>query len=142
MASGYQHLSHEERVKTATLRKEGLSQQAIVRRPRRNNGGRGCRPLQATSSAPRKLASALWGLIVSKLRLHWSPELIAGWLALKRFPRITFQWIFERIRADRSAGGQVRRQGRKPNWRPKAGEADPGLIPRRSPCSSRSRVWC
>ena len=161
----YRHLSYEERVEIAALRKEGLSAAAIARRLgrsqsavsrelRRNKGGCGYRPQQAqgkaegrrraASSVPRKLTAKVWDLIVSKLRLQWSPEQIAGWLALKRIARISFQWIYARIRADRKAGGHLylhlRRQGRKPKRRPEAGEAGRGLIPGRSDISKRPEI--
>ena len=161
----YRQLSYEERVAIATLVKEGLSGAAIARRPgrsqstvsrelRRNKGGRGYRPQQAqgkarerrrkASSVPRKLTAAPRELIVSKLRLHWSPERIAGWLALKRIARISFQWICACIRADRKAGGHLylhlRRQGRKPKRRPQAGAAGRGRIPGRVDISERPAV--
>ena len=161
----YRHLSYEERVAIATLRKEGLSgaaiarrlgrsQSTVIRELRRGQGGCGYRPQQAqskaeerrraASSVPRKLTARLWDLIASKLRLQWSPERIAGWLALQRIARISFQWIYARIRADRKAGGHLylhlRRQGRKPKRRPKAGAAGRGLIPGRVDISARPEV--
>lgn len=54
---------------------------------------------------PRKLTDRVWELIVSKLRPQWSPEQITGWLKLMSIVTISFQWIYRRIRADRTGGG-------------------------------------
>ena len=104
IASGYRHVSYEERCQIDVLRKEGLSMAAVARRLGRNvstisrelgrnSGGRGYRHQQAqgqaearrreASSVPRKLTAALQELVAGKLRLRWSPEQIAGWLALE-----------------------------------------------------------
>ena len=148
MASGYRHVSHEERCQIKGLRNVGQSMAAVVRRLGRNvstisrelgriSGGRGYRHKQAqgqaearrweASSVPRKLTAALQELVAGKLRLQWSPEQIAGWLGLEGIVRISFQWIYERIRADREAGGHLylhlRRQGRRRRRRPAPGEA-------------------
>ena len=72
---------------------------------------------QAASPAPRKVTDRIWELIVSKLRLQWSPRQIAGWLRLKCIVSVSFRWIYRRIRADREAVGtqfrELRQQGRK-----------------------------
>jgi IS30 family transposase len=83
MASGYRHVSYEERCQIDVLRKEGLSMAAVARRLGRNvstisrelgrnSGGRGYRHKQAearrreASSVPRKLTVALQELVVGK----------------------------------------------------------------------------
>jgi IS30 family transposase len=165
MASGYRHVSYEERCQIEALRNEGLSMAAVARRLGRNvstisrelgrnSGGRGYRHKQAqgqsearrreASSVPRKLTAALQELVAGKLRLQWSPEQIAGWLGLEGIVRISFQWIYERIRADREAGGHLylhlRRQGRRRRRRPAPGEAGRGHIPGRVDISERPAV--
>ena len=126
MANSYRHLSYEERCQIDALKKEGLSQIArrlgrskstISREVARNSGGRGYRPKQAegkaaerrqaASAAPRKLTDSIWEVIVSKLRLQWSPEQIAGWLRVQGIVTVSYQWIYRRVRADREAGGHL-----------------------------------
>ena len=125
-------------------KKEGLSLSEIARRLARSKStislelarNSGCRGYfadpaeagarrQAVSAVPRKLTDRIWELIVSKLRLQWSPEQIAGWLKLMGIVAISFQWIYRRIRAYRAGGGSLylnlRGRGRS--------RADPG--PRR-----------
>ena len=162
MASSFQHVSYEERCKIDALKKEGLTLSEIAKRLgrdkstisrelARNSGGRGYRPSQAqgkaaerrqaASAAPRKLTDTIWELIVSKLRLQWSPEQIAGWLKARDVVTISCQWIYRRIRADRDAGGHLylylRQSGRKRKRKAAPGEAGRGQIPGRVDISER-----
>ena len=93
---------------------------------------------------PRKLTDRVWELVVSKLRLQWSPEQIAGWLRLKGIVIISFQWIYRRVWADREAGGtlyrELRQQGCKRKRKKAAGEAWRGLIPGRVDIAERPAV--
>ena len=156
MANTYRHVSYEERCQIDALKKEGLSLSQIARRlgrskstvsreVARNSGGRGYRPKQAegkaaerrqaASAAPRKLTDSIWEVIVSKLRLQWSPEQIAGWLRVQGIVTVRYQWIYRRIRADREAGGHLylhlRGKGRKRKVAKAPGEAGRGQIPGR-----------
>ncbi len=101
--SGYTQLTQEQRYQIYALRKAGFNQTVIAaelevhkstvtREIKRNTGQRGYRPQQAHQSAlerRRKRAAkprinpALWPLVESKLRQEWSPQQIAGRLALE-----------------------------------------------------------
>lgn len=165
MASGYRRLAFEERCQIAALSKEGLSMGAIARRLGRavstvsrelaRNGakhGYEAKAAQARAAArrhqsqavPRKLNAELWTLICQWLQQQWSPEQIAGRLARLGRARISFQWIYQRIRADRAAGGHLylhlRQRGRRRRRRPAPGEAGRGRIPGRVDISERPAV--
>ena len=118
MASSFQHVTDEERCRIDALQAEGLSLSEIARRLERsqatisrevarNSEGGAYRPDEAqrkagerrhaASAVPRKLTDCVWELVVSKLRLQWNPEQIAGWLRLKGIVSISFQLIYRRV---------------------------------------------
>ena len=73
-------------------------------------------------SKPR-IPEKLWRLVVAKLREErWSPEIISRWLREQGHGDISHTWIYELIRRDRAAGGdlhkflpQQKRWRKKPN---------------------------
>ena len=66
-----------------------VNKSTISRELQRNRGRRGYRPKQAHDKALERrkhkgkptIVTDPWHLIEEKLRLDWSPEQIAGWLA-------------------------------------------------------------
>ena len=88
MASGYRHVSYEERCQIDVLRKEGLSMAAVARRLGRNvstisrelgrnSGGRGYRHKQAQGVSSMKLHRDLG--ITQKSAWHLAHRIRAAW---------------------------------------------------------------
>ena len=102
MPSGDHHLTTPERCQIYALKASGYSLRAIARelgrshttisRELRRSGGRGYRHQRAertaqerrrqASSRPWKMTEALWAMVMTLLRMAWSPEQIAGRLRL------------------------------------------------------------
>ncbi len=142
MPEGYRHLTYEERCQIGALKESGLSDGAIAarlgrdrtsvwRELRRNGGGGGYSPGEAqgraearrgaASGVPRRMTPDRWARVEGLLAEGWSPEQVAGRLRLEGGWTVGRQWIYERVRADRKAGGKLflllRRRGKRPNWR-------------------------
>ena len=163
MSEGYHHLTGLERCQIEALRKVGTSSTAIAehlgydrstvcREIKRNAGHRGYRHKQAqreatarrreASSVPYRLTQEVWAEIQERLREGWSPEQISGRFRMEGRP-IGRQIIYDRIRGDRKAGGDLwkslRRRGKKRNWRG-GRHAGRGHIPNRVDISERPGI--
>lgn len=125
----YTHLSQDERYQIYVLRseKKTLSEIAaalhrhkstIQRELKRNVGGNGWRPLQAHQLAQKRQANCRnarriheehWQKVVDYLRMDLSPEQILGRLLLEgeTHIKISHETIYQRIYADRRAGGNL-----------------------------------
>ena len=125
----YTHLSQDERYQIYELRseKKTLSEIAaalrrhkstIQRELKRNIGGNGWRPLQAHKIAlerqshcrnARRIHEDHWQQVVNYLRMDLSPEQVLGRLSLegKTNIKISHETIYQRIYADRRAGGTL-----------------------------------
>ena len=126
----YKHLTEEERYQIDDMRREGFNQmeiaKALKRSPstlsrelHRNEGDRGWRPRQAQLKATERLgvrgssnvkraSNAAWDY--AKLHLQndqWSPEQIAGRLALEGLETISHETIYQRILEDKNTGGEL-----------------------------------
>ena len=96
------------------------------------------------AAGPRKLTAKLWDLIVSKLRLRWSPGQFVSWLKARVIASIGVGQIYPRLQGERAKGSRLDRKlrgvgagasGAKPPTRP-------GLAGFRSGAKSRSaRRW-
>ncbi len=164
MPTGYHHLTHSERCQISALLHSGLSKRAIAREldrdpgtisreVSRNRGQRGYRPRQAqdraatrrhdASAVPWKMTPERWAVVEDRLREGWSPEQIAGRFRQQGLVLAGTEWIYQHVRADRRAGGDLyrclRRRGRKPNWRG-GRHAGRGHIPGRVDISERPAV--
>ena len=140
MPSDDHHLTTPERCQIVALKASGYSIRAIAREMsrshstisrelRRNSGGRGYRyqPAERTaqerrrqaSLQPWKMTEALWAMIVTLLRMAWSPEQIAGRLRLESVVTVSPEWIYQLIRRGRKGGcvlwRSLRRRGKRPN---------------------------
>jgi len=125
----YTHLTQDERYQIAILLKAGHDQSDIARVMNRhkssisrelcrNRGRRGYRPKQAQAfsqasmlaceNGPR-VAAATWAFVEAKLAELWSPEQIAGYLKTNGQPGISHETIYQRIYADKRAGGTLHR---------------------------------
>lgn len=137
----YHQLTSEERYLIALLRQRhetvseiarqtGRSRSTIyreVKRNGRNNGSYQSKEAQSKSVHRRKRArrvrqfsSQEFGLVVSKLKLFWSPEQIAGHLKLEGLLEISHETIYRYIQEDKLQGGSLykllrhsRKKGRK-----------------------------
>ena len=150
----YTHLTQEERYQIYALKRAGHGQSEIAgvlnrspstisRELRRNGGERGYRPKQAHSLARERQASnarqideATWRIAQAKLREDWSPEKISHHVA------ISHETVYQRIYADKKAGGTLWRHLRCQKQRKKRyGKTDRrGVIPNRQSIELRPLI--
>jgi IS30 family transposase len=126
--TGYKQLTREQRYQIYALKKEGHSQTQIARNLgvhtatvsrelSRNTGGRGYRPRQPDELAQQRkqqrirprITAAQWTQVEELLRQQWSPEQIAGRLALEQQARISHERIYQYVYADKARGGTLYR---------------------------------
>lgn len=159
----YTHLTEEERYQIYELRYEGHKLEAIgqvlgrststlSRELRRNQGERGYRPKQAQAKAEerarhcangRRVSDEAWAYAQEKLKIHWSPEQIAGRLAHEGEETISHETIYQRIYADKAEGGDLWRHLRCQKKRRKrygSGQSRRGQIPNRVCIEQRPAV--
>ena len=123
----YTQLTREQRYQIYALMKAGHKQihiarligvhkSTISRELRRNRGGRGYRPKQAhwlavnrRDKAKRRITPMQWQQVEQLIRQDWSPEQISGWLARRGALRISHEWIYQYILADKQRGGTLYR---------------------------------
>lgn len=123
----YTHLTQGERYQIAILAKAGHDRSDIARVMNRNKstigremtrncGRRGYRPKQANELAHgrkqarengRRIAVETWAFVDGKLAETWSPEQIAGYLKANDKPTVSHESIYQRIYADKRAGGTL-----------------------------------
>jgi len=124
----YTQLTHEQRYQISALLKEphtqkqiaanlGVHPATISREVRRNRGRRGYRPKQADETAQHRkqqrvtarIAPETWTRVADLLRQEWSPEQIAGRLALEHQPTVSHERIYQYSYADKAQGGDLSR---------------------------------
>ena len=160
---GYTHLTKEERYQTWALLGAGYSQRQIARRLdrspsticreiRRNRGLRGYRSKQAHSVAQERarccrsrprIRPEQWRLVERLLRREWSPEQIAQRLRLEGVLRVSHEWIYQFIYADKQLGGSLHRHLRiQRKWRKRygSGQQRRGRIVARSGIEERPQA--
>ena len=123
----YTHLTRDERYQIAILKKSGRTQNeislllarsasTISRELRRNRGQRGYRPKQAHALSQARQQSCqngprvpdeTWEVVDAKLGETWSPEQISGYLKANGEPTVSHESIYQRIYADKQAGGKL-----------------------------------
>ena len=123
----YTHLTQEERYQiramltaqcslNAIAEVLGRSRSTISREVRRNRGQRGYRPKQAHQKARERavacrrrvrISPEQWREVERLLRLDWSPEEITGRLRLEGMSRISPEWIYQYVYADKALGGDL-----------------------------------
>jgi IS30 family transposase len=125
---GYAQLTQEERYQIYILKKTGHNQRemadtlernksTISRELRRNSGLRGYRPRQAHAFVEARrhmkvrlrIDSQRWSQIETLIRQEWSPEQIASRLEMEKGGRISHEWIYQYIYADKRSGGDLYR---------------------------------
>ena len=121
----YTQLTQEQRYQIYALKKMGHTQSEIAqvlevdrsticRELSRNTGERGYRPKQAHEKAMQRRVKAKtrigagdWKVVEEKLRQDWSPEQVSGWLKRQAGLRISHEWIYQHVLADKRAGGEL-----------------------------------
>ena len=92
----------------------GVAGSTISRELRRNRGERGYRPKQAQHKAEgrkhgvrKRIGNETWERVAQSLKEEWSPEQISGRLKVQSEIKISHEWIYQYILADRAAGGEL-----------------------------------
>jgi IS30 family transposase len=161
---GYTHLTVDDRYTiyeghvnkltvTEIAMQLGRSKATVSRELRRNRGGRGYRPKQATELAAARAQNCANGPRVSPELLRkalrrlrqdqWSPEQIAGRFKRDGTGQISHESIYEHIRVDKAAGGTLYRHLRNRKLRRKrygSGVSGRGQIPDRTGIEERPAV--
>jgi transposase, IS30 family len=121
----YHQLTQEQRYQIYALKKTGHSgteiaevigvhKATVSRELRRNRGERGDRPQQAhklalerRSKAVARIRTKTWATVEKLLCQEWSPEQISGRLWKEQKIRISHEWIYQHVLADKRAGGDL-----------------------------------
>ena len=119
----YHQLTRTQRYQIYALRKTkhllseiamviGVHRSSVSRELKRNRGQRGYRPQQAQERAVKRrpkavprITTEVWMIVEHLLRQEWSPEQISGRLKKEQGIRISDEWIYQYILADKRAGG-------------------------------------
>lgn len=138
----YRQLTQTQRYQISALRVAGKSQRQIaamlgchnstISRELRRNSIRGYEPERAQHQANTRRRTAfkrhkrvqwLTDWVTERLKEHWSPEQIAGFMRRKNIPvQVSHQWVYDLIHRDRLLGGGRKRRAK---------EAGLGKIPNR-----------
>src|SRR5882724_8564091 len=154
MPKGYQHLTRDQRCQISALKSRkltqkdiadaiGISESALSRELRRNQGCRGYDYIEADMLAGIRRAHAsfqpraLTGEVLEQIQQHlyegWSPEQISGRLSLTGL-KVSHETIYKWIWKNKRQGGKfyqcLRHRGKKYRKR-KSGKAGRGCIPNR-----------
>ncbi len=124
----YTQLTREQRYQISALLKEqhpqqqiaanlGVHPSTIAREVRRNRGQRGYRPKQADELAEARkqqrvkarIQPETWAQVAALVRQEWSPEQIAGRLALEKQLSVSHERIYQYLYADKARGGDLYR---------------------------------
>lgn len=124
----YQQLTLEQRYQISAFKQAGFSNSAVAqklgvdkstigRELRRNRSKRGYRALRAhhkalarrKEKARRRIDEQTWREVQICLARQWSPEQISGRRALEGKPKVSREWIYQRIYQDKRAGGTLYR---------------------------------
>ncbi len=124
----YTQLTQAERYQIYILKKTGQKQKVIAamlgrdkstisRELCRNRGLRGYRPKQAHAFAVAshaakvrsRITSHIWQCVETLIRQEWSPEQIVCRLEMEQGIRISHEWIYQYVYADKFSGGNLYR---------------------------------
>ena len=90
----------------------GVHPSTVGRELKRNKGKKGYRPKQAERKAERRkhgvrkrIEAKTWEYIEGKIKIEWSPEQISGRLKSEYGTKVSHEWIYQYILADKRAGG-------------------------------------
>jgi IS30 family transposase len=156
----YTHLTREERYQIYALKKAGhkqseianvleRSESTISRELARNRGQRGYRPKQAHNKAverravnARQIDDETWRFAQEMLLQQWSPEQISGHLRAEGRDGLSHETVYQRVYADKRAGGLLWKSLRCQKLRKKRyGKLDRrGIIPNRLSIEERPAI--
>lgn len=158
----YTHLTQSERYQIHILKRAGKNQNEIAdlikrdkstigRELKRNCGERGYRPKQShelslarmrAKDNGRRISAATWSFTDIKLRALWSPEQICGYLKANSMPSVSHESIYQRIYADKRAGGTLHANLRCQKQRKKryGGRERRGTIPNQVSIEQRPAI--
>lgn len=123
--STYRQLTQAQRYQIYALRKMkhplsetatvvGVHKSSVSRELKRNRGKRGYRPQQAhklavdrRQKALPRITAEIWSIVENLLREEWSPEQISGRLKKEQDIRISHEWIYRHVLADKQTGGDL-----------------------------------
>lgn len=163
MASGYQHVTREQRYMIWALRCSGESQRAIAgvlgvhpstisRELKRNVSKRGYRPKKAQQLAEqrqsykkrhRTFTSEVVAIVDARLKMEHSPEQIVGNCQKAGIRCVSIERIYQYVWTDKANGGELYRylrSGRRQRRKRYGSKSSRGLIPHRRPISSRPKA--
>ena len=122
----YQQLTQQQRYQiysgqgagwpqTRIAREIGAHPSTVSRELKRNRGQRGYRAQQAQQMAQtrrqekqkERLTAADWLTMITLIEDEWSPEQISGSLKASAQLRVSHEWIYQYIYADKAAGGKL-----------------------------------
>jgi len=159
--NAYTQLTREERYQIYVLKQAGHNQSEIAvmlgrhkstisREVGRNRGMSGYRPRQAhrltlkrrRSKIRPRFGGSMWTKVELLLQMDWSPQQISGRLLVEEGIRISHEYIYQYIYADKRAGGELYRHLRcKKKRRKRYGSYDRrGRIPNRVSIDKRPEV--
>jgi transposase, IS30 family len=125
---GYKQLTQEQRYQIyALIQAEqqnkwiaeivGVHESTISRELKRNRGKKGYRPRQANQKAQGRkhgakkcIGLSTWDYVEQKLRKEWSPEQVSGRLNRHHRIKISHEWIYQYILANKAAGGSLHKR--------------------------------
>jgi IS30 family transposase len=157
----YKQLARKQRYQINILKKAGHNQSFIAtmigchkstisRELRRNRSQKGYRHHQADELAYDRQCDAYrsritwqtWQLVERLLRQDWSPEQIAGRFKLEKQPRVSHEWIYLYVYADKRHGGTLYRHLRSQKKQRKrySGYIRRGQIPNRTSIDKRPKI--
>jgi len=158
---GYKQLAREQRYQIYALKKAGHNQSRIAdlinchkstisRELQRNRGEKGYRPYQADEMAydrqceayRSRISRETWQQVERLLCQEWSPEQIAGRLALEKKPTVSHESIYLYIYADKRRGGTLHQHLRSQKKQRKrySGYIRRGQIPNRTSIDKRPQI--
>jgi IS30 family transposase len=157
----YTQLTREQRYQIYALKRAGQNQTEIAmlvschkstisRELRRNCGAKGYRPYQANELAydrqcaayRARIAWQTWQQVERLLRQDWSPQQIAGRLKLEQQARVSHEWIYLYVYADKRRGGTLHQHLRSQKKQRKRynGYIRRGQIPNRLSIEKRPKI--
>jgi len=142
--STYTQLTREQRYQISALRKAGhtqeetakhvgTSQSTISRELHRNRGPTGYDPEAAHEKAVTRgqqksqcrITAEEWQVVEQKIHQDWSPEQVSERLKREHGIRVSHEWIYQHIYADKAAGGELHMHLRHPKpYRKRSGGQD------------------
>ena len=159
--SGYTQLTQAERYQMYILKQAGHHRSRIAgmlgrhpstigRELRRNQGLRGYRPQQAhtravarrNDKARSRVDGRVWQQVDALIREEWSPEQVGCRLELEQGIRLSHEWIYQYIYADKRSGGDLYRSLRcqKPRRKRYGAYDRRGIIPNQVSIDQRPAI--